>query len=97
MCTPGCIKCNQFQLNIHVPSGTHARDPSNQAAAGLRLRPRGHRNWLGQHKRQFSSGILCSHMENSSDAVYVFYFQGNFIYYAHVSNVLTGSLYYVMK
>jgi hypothetical protein len=28
--------------NIHVPSGIRTRDPSNQAAADLRLRPRGY-------------------------------------------------------
>jgi hypothetical protein len=30
------------ETNIHVPSGIRTRDPSNQAAAELRLRPRGH-------------------------------------------------------
>jgi hypothetical protein len=30
--------------NIHSPSGIRTRDPSNQAAADLRLRPRGHWN-----------------------------------------------------
>jgi hypothetical protein len=30
------------QTNIHAPSGIRTRDPSNQAAADLRLRPRGH-------------------------------------------------------
>jgi hypothetical protein len=30
------------QTNIHAPSGNRTRDPSNQAAADLRLRPRGH-------------------------------------------------------
>jgi hypothetical protein len=32
----------QKETNIHVPSGIRTRDPSNQAAADLRLRPRGH-------------------------------------------------------
>jgi hypothetical protein len=32
------------QTNIHSPSGIRTRDPSNQAAADLRLRPRGHWN-----------------------------------------------------
>jgi hypothetical protein len=31
------------QTNIHALSGIRIRDPSNQAAADLRLRPRGHR------------------------------------------------------
>jgi hypothetical protein len=30
------------QINIHAPSGIRKRDPSKQAAADLRLRPRGH-------------------------------------------------------
>jgi hypothetical protein len=30
------------QTNIHAPSGIRTRNPSNQAAADLRLRPRGH-------------------------------------------------------
>jgi hypothetical protein len=34
------------QANIHAPSGIQTRDPSNQAAADLRLRPRGHRGRL---------------------------------------------------
>jgi hypothetical protein len=32
--------------NIHALSRIRNRDTSNQAAADLRLRPRGHRNWL---------------------------------------------------
>jgi hypothetical protein len=28
--------------NIHAPCGIQTRDPSNRAAADLRLRPRGH-------------------------------------------------------
>jgi hypothetical protein len=28
--------------NIHAPSGIRTRDPSNRAAADLRIRPRGH-------------------------------------------------------
>jgi hypothetical protein len=32
------------ETNIHTLSGIRTRDPSNQAAADLRLRPRGHRN-----------------------------------------------------
>jgi hypothetical protein len=31
------------QTNIHALTGIRTRDPSNQAAADLRLRPRGHR------------------------------------------------------
>jgi hypothetical protein len=30
------------ETNIHAPSGIRTRDPSNQAAADLRRRPRGH-------------------------------------------------------
>jgi hypothetical protein len=30
------------ETNIHASSGIQNRDPSNQAAADLRLRPRGH-------------------------------------------------------
>jgi hypothetical protein len=32
--------------NIHVLSGIQTRDPSNQAATDLRLRPHGHWDWL---------------------------------------------------
>jgi hypothetical protein len=32
------------QTNIHAPSGSRTRDPSNQAAVDLRLRPRGCRD-----------------------------------------------------
>jgi hypothetical protein len=31
-----------LETNIHARSGTRPRDPSNQVAADLRLRPRGH-------------------------------------------------------
>jgi hypothetical protein len=33
------------ETNIHAPSGIRTRDPSNQAAADVRLRPRGHWDW----------------------------------------------------
>jgi hypothetical protein len=32
----------RHKTNIHAPSGDRTRDPRNQAAADLRLRPRGH-------------------------------------------------------
>jgi hypothetical protein len=34
------------ETNIHAFSGIRTRDPSNQAAADLRLRPRGYRGRL---------------------------------------------------
>jgi hypothetical protein len=34
------------KANIHAISVIRTRDPSNQAAADLRLRPHGHRDWL---------------------------------------------------
>jgi hypothetical protein len=34
------------ETNIHALSGIRTRDPSNQAAADLRLRPRGYRGRL---------------------------------------------------
>jgi hypothetical protein len=35
---------HKHKTNIHAPSGIRNRDPSNQAAADLRLRPCGHRD-----------------------------------------------------
>jgi hypothetical protein len=37
------------ETNIHAISGIRTRDPSNQAAADLRLRPRGYRGRLPVH------------------------------------------------
>jgi hypothetical protein len=36
-----CLHRTTQQTNIHAPTGIRTRDPSNQAAADLRLRPRG--------------------------------------------------------
>jgi len=41
------------ETNIHVISGIRNHDPSNQAAADPRLRPRGH-----QYRQYLSSGSL---------------------------------------
>ena len=42
-----CHRSHNLQntRNIHAFSGTRRRDPSNQTAADLRLRPHGHRDW----------------------------------------------------
>jgi hypothetical protein len=36
------------ETKIHVPSGIQTRHPTNQAAADLRLRPRGHWDQLNK-------------------------------------------------
>jgi hypothetical protein len=38
----GLRKAKTQETNFHAPSGIRIRDPSNEAAADLSLRPRGH-------------------------------------------------------
>jgi hypothetical protein len=46
--------------NIHALSGIRSRDPSNQAAADLRLRPCGHRDrLLNEHVMQICLYFVC--------------------------------------
>ena len=45
-------------MNIHILSEIRTRDPSNQVALDLRLRPHGHRDSLPQHP---PLSVFCSH------------------------------------
>jgi hypothetical protein len=51
------------ETNIHALSGIRTRDPSNQAAADLRLRPRGYR---GRHIYIFTYTCYPLHLISSS-------------------------------
>jgi hypothetical protein len=44
------------ETNIHALSGTRNRDPSNQVAADLHLKPRGHHRRQSTYQHKFTSG-----------------------------------------
>jgi hypothetical protein len=66
------------ETNIHALSGIRTHDPSNQAAADLRLRPRGHwdRHMLVYHTELFfCSWISHRHLSIYTISNYLFFFR----------------------